>query len=192
MPSIQLYSRPTIKKICVDMVVYYETLCPECRRYLSLMVFPTLVMLSDIMSLTVVPYGNARVGKLSEYAVAISRKSMMATSTCLTITNDAFPIIFCMESSSDVIKSGQACAKLYAPALDWGAVMKCVNGDLGNQLMHQNALKTDALQPPHQYVPWVTINGVHTEELQNKAMTSLFSLICSTYKGTKPEACGGM
>lgn len=46
----------------VDMVVYYETLCPACRQYLSLMVFPTLVMLSDIMSLTVVPYGNAVVG----------------------------------------------------------------------------------------------------------------------------------
>lgn len=44
------------------MVVYYETLCPECRQYLSFMVFPTFVMLSDIMSLTVVPYGNARVG----------------------------------------------------------------------------------------------------------------------------------
>lgn len=44
------------------MVVYYETLCPDCRQYLSLMAFPTFVMLDDIMSLTVVPYGNARVG----------------------------------------------------------------------------------------------------------------------------------
>lgn len=46
----------------VDVVVYYETLCPDCRQYLSLMAFPTLVMLDDIMTLTVVPYGNAKVG----------------------------------------------------------------------------------------------------------------------------------
>lgn len=46
------------------MVVYYETLCPECRQYLSFMVFPTFVMLYDIMTLTVVPYGNARVGSV--------------------------------------------------------------------------------------------------------------------------------
>lgn len=46
----------------VEVVVYHESLCPDCRRYMSLMLFPTWIMLRDIMSLTVVPFGNAKVG----------------------------------------------------------------------------------------------------------------------------------
>jgi interferon gamma-inducible protein 30 len=52
------------------------------------------------------------------------------------------------------------------------------------------ALRTNALQPPHQYVPWVTLNGVHTAEIQSKAENNLIQLICDTYQGSpKPEAC---
>lgn len=52
------------------------------------------------------------------------------------------------------------CLGLFDPSLKWETVDSCVKGDVGNQLMHQNALKTNALKPPHNYVPWVTINGV--------------------------------
>ncbi|XP_036940762.1 gamma-interferon-inducible lysosomal thiol reductase isoform X2 [Acanthopagrus latus] len=181
----------------VEVALYYESLCPGCRNFFVFSLFPTWLMLADIMTVTLVPYGNAQEKNVTGkyvFECQHGKEECLGNliETCLlNMTDLAIPMIFCMESSTDVINNGQMCTKLYKPDLNWGDVMKCVNGDQGNQLMHQNALKTKALNPPHDYVPWVTINGEHTEDLQEKAMNSLFNLVCSLYKGKKPPACGG-
>lgn len=189
-------SRQTADPVTIGL--YFESLCPGCRNFLTSMLYPTWVLLADVMDVTLVPYGNALEtwdGKKYKFQCQHGEDECLGNmiETCLlNLTNDdAFPIIYCMETSSDVIKAAKMCAELYAPQLDWGTVMNCVNGDLGNQLMHQNALKTTGLKPPHNYVPWITINGVHTEELQNQAMSALLPMVCNMYKGPKPEVCGG-
>nr|AUF83055.1 interferon-gamma-inducible-lysosomal thiol reductase [Trachinotus ovatus]AWJ95314.1 GILT protein [Trachinotus ovatus] len=181
----------------IEVGLYYESLCPGCRLFLTEVLFPTWVLLNDIMTVTLVPYGNAMEkpeGQKFIFQCQHGEQECLGNmiETCLiNMTSNAFPIIFCMESSSDVINSAKSCAELYSPQLSWDKVMSCVKGDQGNQLMHLNAMKTKALKPPHQYVPWVTINGEHTEELQDKAMASLFTLVCNMYKGNKPPMCGG-
>ncbi|KAM9718790.1 gamma-interferon-inducible lysosomal thiol reductase isoform 2-T2 [Menidia menidia] len=181
----------------VQVALYYESLCPGCRLFLTEMLFPTWVMLKDIMSVTLVPYGNAQEkpdGQKYQFECQHGEKECLGNmiETCLlNMTDMAFPIIFCMESSTDVISAADSCVELYAPELSMDKLKSCVDGDLGNKLMHQNALQTRALNPPHQYVPWVTINGEHTEDLQDKALSSLFLLVCNMYKGSKPPACGG-
>lgn len=52
------------------------------------------------------------------------------------------------------------CLQVYAPQLDRGRIAACIGGDTGVALMHRNAQLTEALNPPHQYVPWIVINGV--------------------------------
>ncbi|KAF0047117.1 hypothetical protein F2P81_000750 [Scophthalmus maximus] len=151
----------------VQVGLYYESLCPGCRLFLTGAVFPTWLLLSDIMSVTLVPYGNA------------GEKP------------DGQKYIFeCQHGEQECLGNMIECVEIYDPELSWDNVMSCVNGNLGNQLMHLNAMKTKALNPPHKYVPWVTINGEHTEDLQDKAMSSLFELVCNLYKGPKPPACG--
>lgn len=191
------YTRSHSTDASVKVALYYESLCPGCRLFLTEMLFPTWLLLNEIMTVDLVPYGNAKEkpdGQKYVYECQHGEQECLGNmiETCLlNMTEMAFPIIFCMESSTDVIKSAQSCVGLYSPQLSWDKVMGCVKGDLGNQLMHQNALQTEALSPPHNYVPWITIDGVHTEDLQNKASTSLFTLVCSMYKGPKPDACGG-
>jgi len=60
----------------------------------------------------------------------------------------------------------------------------------GNELQHKMGMLTEALSPAHTYVPWVTVNGVHTEEIQAQAQDNLIKLICDTYSNAaKPVAC---
>ena len=66
--------------------------------------------------------------------------------------------------------------------IDFSKIDTCMKNSLGNQLEHQYALQTDQLQPAHKYVPWVTVNGVHTEVIQREAQRNLVALICKTYK----------
>ncbi|KAM9790781.1 gamma-interferon-inducible lysosomal thiol reductase [Syngnathus typhle] len=180
----------------VQLDVYYESLCPDCILYLTRVLYPTWVLLQDILSVHLVPFGNAQESSSgSKYVFKCQHGEQeclgnMIQTCLLNMSDNAFLIIFCMEASTDVIASAKSCVNLYSPQLSWDRLMSCVDGDVGNQLMHQNALRTNALDPPHTFVPWVTINGVHTDDLQKKATTSLFPFICSMYKGIKPVVCG--
>ena len=86
-----------------------------------------------------------------------------------------------MESTEgDVTTVATRCAE--KTQIDFSKVDACTKSKLGNQLQHNYAVQTDNLQPQHQYVPWVTINGVHTEEMEREAERDLVKLICKTYK----------
>ncbi|KAK7944613.1 hypothetical protein WMY93_000341 [Mugilogobius chulae] len=173
-------SRQTSDPVKIEL--YYESLCPGCRNFITSMLYPTSVLLHDIIDLTLVPYGNAQEsfdGEKYIFKCQHGEEECVGNMIEACLLNQtysasaAFLAVFCMEASNDPVKAAQSCVELFAPDLGWERLMKCVNGDLGNQIMHQNALMTDALKPAHTYVPWIVINGVHTEELQDKAFSAL-------------------
>lgn len=64
-------------------------------------------------------------------------------------------------------------------------IQQCAQGNLGISLMHKNAVETGALQPAHQYVPWVVVNGKPNTDITE----DMLSWVCSHYTGTKPAGC---
>lgn len=66
--------------------------------------------------------------------------------------------------------------------LPFDAIIECAQSKMGNNLLYSSALLTDRLRPVKAYVPWVVIDGVHTDEIQERAEKDLFQLICDSYK----------
>ncbi|KFW74242.1 Gamma-interferon-inducible lysosomal thiol reductase, partial [Manacus vitellinus] len=154
----------------VELSLYYESLCPACREFLVLKLFPTWLLLpSEMLNITLVPHGNAQERNVSgkwDFQCQHGPEECLGNMIEACLMHEAknfstyFPIIFCLESGSSVTKNLEACLQIYAPELDRGRIAACVQGDTGMALMHQNAQLTEALDPPHQFVPWIVINGV--------------------------------
>lgn len=183
----------------VELSLYYESLCPACRGFLVEQLFTTWLLLpSETMNITLVPYGNAqekKVGGKWQFQCQHGSEECLGNMIQACLMHEAenfttyFPVIFCMESGTSATKNLEACLQVYAPQLDAGRIAACVQGDLGTALMHRNAQLTEALDPPHEYVPWIVINGKHTDELEEQAQRSLLRLVCQLYQGEKPEGC---
>ncbi|XP_067411081.1 gamma-interferon-inducible lysosomal thiol reductase [Emydura macquarii macquarii] len=182
----------------VSVSLYYESLCPACRGFLVTQLFPTWVMLYDIMNVTLVPYGNTQEKNVSgqwkfecQHGAAECLGNMVET--CLMYhlkdVEQYFPVIACMESGTAVSDNLEPCLQVFASTAQLAEIKACVTGDLGNKLMHRNAQLTDALVPPHNYVPWIVVNGKHTDALQARAQSALFRMVCEMYTGEKPDAC---
>ncbi|XP_022109444.1 gamma-interferon-inducible lysosomal thiol reductase-like [Acanthaster planci] len=180
----------------VNFTLYYESYCPDCQLFISGQLHDAYMAVSEIMNLTMVPYGNAeekREGSKYVFQCQHGQEECRGNvlETCIlhfAPFQTAFQTIYCMEVSRDPVTYARECMEKMK--VNPEQVFACANGSLGNALEHQMALKTDALKPPHQYVPWVTLNGVHTEKIQNEAEMNLKKLICDTYQGAKkPPAC---
>ncbi|XP_078365073.1 gamma-interferon-inducible lysosomal thiol reductase-like [Oculina patagonica] len=183
----------------VGMALYYESLCGGCRDFIKSQLYPTFQKVSEIMNVTLVPYGNAhetRHGDEWRFACPHGATECVGNliQTCaISILQDVsvyLPFIHCFETyiaSSDPLHEAKYCAGLQG--IDFAAIDKCQKGPQGHALQHQMALKTNALVPRHSYVPWITLNGQHTEDIQKKATLNLLGLVCDTYQGTKPAGC---
>ncbi|KAK6186960.1 hypothetical protein SNE40_006215 [Patella caerulea] len=183
----------------VNFTLYYESLCPYCREFIVDQLFPAYQAVGEIMNLTIVPYGNAQEtlhGSLWAYTCQHGPNECVGNlidSCAIYYMNQSFymPYIYCMEKATATIDPITAAKKCGPPnSAPVGGILECAKTVFGNRLEHEMAVKTDALQPQHQYVPWVTLNGVHTEKIQDEASNHLIKLICETYQGSKkPEAC---
>lgn len=177
--------------------LFYETYCGGCRQFITQQLYPAFTKLysTGIFDIKLYPYGNAdeqKVGDKWEFQCQHGKKEcvMNLYETCalhlLSHPRQFMPFINCVEEQPTP-QNAEKCAENLQ--IDWNPIANCYNSSEGNFLQHQMAMATDALKPKHQYVPWIVVNGKHTEEMQTDAQTDLIDFICTTYQGVKPHAC---
>ncbi|KAG6415388.1 hypothetical protein SASPL_122799 [Salvia splendens] len=145
-----------------------------------------------IVDLELVPWGNAKIYgsdtficQHGEYECILNTVEACAIDAWPKV-KDHFPFIYCVESLvyHDNYTYWATCFEKLG--LDATPVMDCYNSDRGKKIILQYAAKTNALEPPHTYVPWVVVDGqpIYDDYRNFK------SYICDAYKGTpKPSAC---
>ncbi|KAI3450576.1 hypothetical protein Pfo_007241 [Paulownia fortunei] len=177
----------------VFLGLYYESLCP----YSASFIIDSLAMifsdgLINIVDLNLVPWGNAKLyGNHTFKCQHGPYECLLNTVEACAIdvwpdVKDYFPFIYCVESLvyEHNYTYWETCFEKLG--LDASPVADCYNSKRGTELELQYAAETNALQPPHKYVPWVVVDG---QPLYDD-YRDFISYICKAYKGTAtPSAC---
>ncbi|XP_040572852.1 gamma-interferon-inducible lysosomal thiol reductase [Lepeophtheirus salmonis] len=180
----------------LQLSVYYETMCPYCRRHILEDLHPTYTQLSDILDVQLVPYGNAKSSSRPD-GTGYTFSCQHGPTECLgnmvhacAIKYVKFPILMdfiaCMMERSDVpVLAGKECASKLE--IEWTEIEECSMSLEGEQLLFNNGEETNNLTPPKTVVPTDTLNG--SQDDQEELIHNLKQKICSSYPGPKPAAC---
>jgi len=185
----------------ITIELYYESFCPGCRAFVTGMLYPAFEKLKDtgIMKVMLYPYGNAHEKQKPDgsWDFECQHGSKECVGNLLEVCVMAhmdwdfqayLPVISCMEGADNPVTATKGCLSALS-TVSYSAVKACAWGAEGNGLMHVMANRTESLSPAHNYVPWIVVDGVHTDQVEKKAMADLAGLVCELYKGTKPVQC---
>ncbi|CAN8295201.1 unnamed protein product [Cochlearia groenlandica] len=187
-------SLPSSSSEKVSLGLYYESLCPYCSSFivnhLAKLFEDDLISIVDIH---LSPWGNTKLRPDNVTVVCQhgAFECLLDTVEACAIDawpklSDHFPFINCVESLviEHEYEKWETCYEKLN--LDSKPVADCLSSGHGDKLVLQYAAETNVLQPPHQYVPWVVVDGQPLyEDYEN-----FISYICKAYKGNNvPSAC---
>ena len=194
--SLVMLTFSTVPKI----TVYVESLCPGCNQLESTVIsdFYDFANNSQLGELEVIYYGNAKeiqeasgftykcqhgeaecVGNIKESCVQrhLELKKSHKILSCISKT------MYDSGMTADFTRVFDDCV---GDATDLSTINSCVANE-ASQIQHENAANTGT----HKYVPWIILDGVHTDEIQNQISNNMVGYLCNLAKkrGSTVEGC---
>merc|ERR1711973_730022 len=185
--------------IHVDISVYYESYCPYSRRFIDEQLGPTFQTMGKYMKVDLNPAGNAEITDQFTIACQHGEKECEAgiMTACLLekmdVGADTVPVVACIESMDtepndpNVTKQCMDSNGITNPLFD--EVQRCANTQEGLGHFIFFIMRTQELNPPKEYVPWVLFNGVHNETMYNEAKEDLKGVLCNYFLDNLVPEC---
>lgn len=145
--------------------------------------------MSDIIDLTMIPFGNAKFSFNNKMVICQhgnqecegNRWELCAIKEYPS-ASDYFPFYLCMEKAADkMLDNVQKCAT--EAKMDYSKLSSCYADDSKSLELEKAAHA--ATPADHKYVPWVLVDGKHSPSDGKQ----LLSEVCKAYTGTKPAGC---
>jgi interferon gamma-inducible protein 30 len=71
----------------------------------------------------------------------------------------------------------ESCKSLIIDEQKREKIISCSNSDEGNNLLYEAAKETNNLKPTLTWVPWIIVDGYHSQKLQDYAEKNLLDFI---------------
>ena len=174
----------------IDILV--ESLCPDSIGFIgnSFTKFFNATNSSQLANVTFHFYGNAHQsfnGTSWNFSCQHGANECYGNliETCVTKNfpkNQSHPFLICLEKyirafAANFPKATNYC--LTNTTINSTLVWNCVNSDMGNRLQNEVANFTESVNPRHNYVPWVIVDGVHDLYVEDAILNDMLGYLCS-------------
>ncbi|CAH0553509.1 unnamed protein product [Brassicogethes aeneus] len=180
----------------VKVTLYYESLCPYSKEFITEQLAPAYSVLGDSLDIELIPFGKAKISNNKGKRKMICQhgpKECFGNKMQACVIDQNFTqkqeiaLVNCiMDNDPEVKENVQACCKKYD--IPWRPIKRCIKGDRGDRLLNEFGSITDKLEPKLTHVPTITINNVYNTTIDEDSRSSLLKTVCNFFV-EKPTGC---
>ncbi|XP_050302366.1 GILT-like protein 1 [Anthonomus grandis grandis] len=200
------------EKHWVNVSVYYESLCPDSRKFFTQQLYPSLQgNLSNYVNLTLVPFGKATAEfTTAEYkftchhgpaecegnkiqACALKLVDNGKNSEGAGFNRNTAGFINCLMDKT--VRNGdnatfpiETCASINK-VINMEGIKNCTTNASGSNYLAELGQITKEMFDPIKSVPTIVFNGKFKMEDNNLAQTNFVKALCQYIQGDKPSEC---
>ncbi|CAH2062073.1 unnamed protein product, partial [Iphiclides podalirius] len=182
----------------VKIAVYYESLCPDSRRFISSQLAPVWRDFRGAIKVKLVPYGKATHDNINgkwQFTCQHGPDECYGNKMQACILKDRslhdtekMELVMCLMANASPDKALDTCLEQVKRSNSSDKMKNCASGAAGDQLLASYGDKTDLVQRPLSFVPTVIVNEKFDQAVQDEAVNDLKAVVCRVAVN-KPAAC---